>query len=346
VRSMQCTPENVLYINPGLWSRHWVIFLGSGGNFRRWLDDNGKASYQQARRQWAGGRSAKYPIVREGRRNRMKPVTAEDVSLMAEKAVAVAAVICDEHGQGTEQPQYLVKEKPVTLYLNHREIVTLLCTGSHLDELAVGFLKAEGFLESPEDLGDLRVDEEAGKVEVISHLDTSLVDRLWQKRTVTSGCGKGTIFYHALDSLLSAPVESDLRITPSQVWERMQDLHRLSKTYRHTHGVHNTALATPEAIILFRDDIGRHNAVDMIIGHAFLHSLSLNDKLLITTGRLTSEILIKAAKVGLPLLVSRNTATTLAVELAKALNITLIGYVRTGKSTVYSGLERLVCVRA
>jgi FdhD protein len=276
----------------------------------------------------------------------MKPVSIEELPSQAEKAVAVFAVICDEHGQGVEQPQYLVKEKPVTLYLNKREIVTLLCTGLHLDELAVGFLKAEGFLESPEDLEDLRVDEEAGKVEVVSHRESSLVDRLWQKRTVTSGCGKGTMFYHALDALLSSPVESELRIAPSQVWGRMQDLHRLSTTYRHTHGVHNTALATPEEITLFRDDIGRHNAVDMIIGHAFLHGVSLDDKLLITTGRLTSEILIKAAKVGLPILVSRNTATTLAVELAKALNITLIGYVRNGKSTVYSGLERLVCARA
>jgi FdhD protein len=93
--------------------------------------------------------------------------------------------------------------------------------------------------------------------------------------------------------------------------------------------------------MLFRDDIGRHNAVDMIIGYSFLHDVSLTDKMLITTGRLTSELLIKAAKVGLPVLVSRNTATSLAVELATALNITLIGYVRNGKSTVYSGQHRV-----
>jgi FdhD protein len=273
----------------------------------------------------------------------MEQLPTEDATLSAAKALAVPAVICSEDGRGVEQLQHLVKEKPVTLYLNSREIVTLLCTGLHLDELAVGFLKAEGFLESLADLEGLRVDEEDGKVEVTSRLDTALVERLWEKRTVTSGCGKGTIFYHALDSLLSSPVVSDLRISPAQIWERMQDLHRLSKTYRHTHGVHNTALATPEAIVLFRADIGRHNAVDMIIGHAFLNDVALDDKLLITTGRLTSEILIKAAKVGLPMLVSRNTATTLAVELAKALNITLVGYVRTGKSTVYTGVERLVC---
>jgi FdhD protein len=171
--------------------------------------------------------------------------------------------------------------------------------------------------------------------------ESILADRLWMKRTITSGCGKGSVFYYALDALMSRPSESTLRITPAQVWERVEELSRLSETYRRTHGVHNTALAAPEEVLLFRDDIGRHNAVDMIVGHAFLHNLSLDDKMLITTGRLTSEILIKAAKVGIPVLASRNTATTLAIELAKSLNITLIGYARAGKFTVYSGEERI-----
>jgi FdhD protein len=259
------------------------------------------------------------------------------------KTVSLEALICDTSGYGSQRHQYLVKEIPVTIFLNDRELVTLLCTGHHLDELAVGFLRAEGFLESRKDLESLQIDEDAGAVRIASSLDTSLVGQLWQKRTITSGCGKGTVFYHAIDALLATPVSSGVRITPAQVWYRMQELHRLSQTYRDTHGVHNTALATPEQILLFRDDIGRHNAVDMIIGHAFLHDLRLDDKALITTGRLTSEILIKAAKVGLPVIISRNTATSLAVELAAALNVTLIGYVRNGKSTVYSGLDRVAC---
>jgi FdhD protein len=121
----------------------------------------------------------------------------------------------------------------------------------------------------------------------------------------------------------------------------VEDLHHQSETYRRTHGVHNTALAEPGRIVLFRSDIGRHNAVDMVVGHGFLNGIPFGEKLLLTTGRLTSEILIKCAKVGIAVLVSRNTATTLAVELAKALNITLIGYVRGGKFTVYSGNERI-----
>jgi FdhD protein len=267
----------------------------------------------------------------------------EDRMIPTDKTVFLQALICDAAGHGDLRPQHLVKEIPVTIFFNDRELVTLLCTGHYLDELAAGFLHAEGFLSSKEDLKALEIDANAGTVKVVSSLDASLVERLWQKRTITSGCGKGTVFYHAIDALLATPVSSDLRITPAQIWERMQDLHRLSQTYRDTHGVHNTALASPGEILLFRDDIGRHNAVDMIIGHAFLHGLSLHNKALITTGRLTSEILIKAAKVGLPVLISRNTATSLAVELATQLKITLIGYVRNGKSTVYSGAERVTC---
>ncbi|MEW6666252.1 MAG: formate dehydrogenase accessory sulfurtransferase FdhD [Thermodesulfobacteriota bacterium] len=281
----------------------------------------------------------------------MEPLQKEDAIATAdeatdrgqdkEKVSSVWASVYDKTGEKSRRTQWVIKEQPVSLVLNGRELVTLLCAGHHLDELAAGFLHGEGFLQRPEDLTRLEVDAAAGKVEVEVSADASLANELWMKRTITSGCGKGSLFYYALDALLSKPVESALRITPAQVQGRVEDLNRLSETYRRTHGVHNTALATPQEIILFRDDIGRHNAVDMIVGHSFLNSVSLGDKLLITTGRLTSEILIKAAKVGIPVLVSRNTATTLAIQLALSLKITLIGYARAGKFTVYSGEERI-----
>jgi FdhD protein len=258
-----------------------------------------------------------------------------------EKVSSVLASVYDKIGARERRIQWVIKEQPVSLILNGRELVTLLCAGHHLDELAAGFLHGEGFIQSRADLTRLEVDQTAGKVEIEVSNDAALANKLWMKRTITSGCGKGSLFYYALDALLSKPVESTLRITPEQVLGRVEDLNRLSETYRRTHGVHNTALATPMEVVLFRDDIGRHNAVDMIVGHCFLQSVTLCDKLLITTGRLTSEILIKAAKVGVPILVSRNTATTLAVELAKSLKITLIGYARAGKFTVYSGEERI-----
>jgi FdhD protein len=262
-----------------------------------------------------------------------------------ESMAPVSAWVCDKGGSGTQRSLWVVKEQPVTLYLNGQELVTLLCLGQHLDELAVGFLHGEGFLERLGDMERLEVDVEKGRVDVTTRAHPYLADRLWSKRTITSGCGKGSVFYSALDALLAKPVEGTIRLSPLQVWERVEELNRLSQTYRRTHGVHNTALAEPDGIILFRDDIGRHNAVDMIIGYAFLHGISLQDKILITTGRLTSEILIKTAKVGIPVLISRNTATILAIELAGTLNVTLIGYARAGKCTVYTRQERIICDR-
>jgi FdhD protein len=271
----------------------------------------------------------------------MRSGEIDKLNIVEEKASSVPTWIFTREGERTHCDQWVVKEQPVTLYLNGREVVTLLCAGHHLDELALGFFHAEGFLKSLGDLKSLDVDESSGKVHVQTVASDPLLERLWEKRTVTSGCGKGSVFYYALDALLSKPVRSTVQVTSEQICERVSDLNHLSETYRRTHGVHNCALASPDRILLFRDDIGRHNAVDMIVGHSILNGVSLGDKLLLTTGRLTSEILIKTAKVKIPVLVSRNTATTLAVELAKTLNITLVGYARAGKFTVYSGEERV-----
>jgi len=265
----------------------------------------------------------------------------EPENLSLEQAVSARVGIYDRSGKRVEQDQLVIRERPVTLYLNGTEIVTLLCSGHHLDELAAGFFYAEGFLRSVEDILGIDVDDEAGSVNLSARGDASITEGLWQKRTISSGCAKGSLFYFSLDALLSKPVKSDIRITPGRILDRVEDLNRLSETYRRTHGVHNTALADPDRVVLFRDDIGRHNAVDMIVGHVFLHGIALRDKMLITTGRLTSEMLIKAAKVNIPMVVSRNTATSLAVELASSLEITLIGHARAGKFTVYNGQERI-----
>ena len=265
-------------------------------------------------------------------------------NVTSEKVTSANVTIYDRGGKKLEQTQSVIRETPVTLYLNGKEIVTLLCAGHHLDELATGFFYGEGFLVSPEDILGIDVDEEAGKVNFSAKEEDSVTERLWQKRTISSGCAKGSLFYYSLDALLSKPVKSDIRITPGQILDRVEDLSRMSETYRRTHGVHNTALADPDRVILFRDDIGRHNAVDMIVGHVFLNEIPLWDKMIITTGRLTSEMVLKAARVNMPVVISRNTATSLAVEVARSLGITLIGFARGGRFTAYSGQERIIDV--
>jgi FdhD protein len=237
----------------------------------------------------------------------------------------------------------VVREIPLTIFLNDREIITLLCTGAHIDSLAVGFLKSEGLLQHRSDLQKVETDTDGQKVRVYTNEPTEIAEQLFGKRTLTSGCGKGTIFYNVLDSLQSQPLKKQITIRVDQVRKLMTELHKRSELYRRSRGVHNCGLATTSKILLFRTDIGRHNAVDMIQGECFLTQVDTSDKILVTTGRITSEILIKAAKMKIPMLISRSAATSLSLDLAHKLNMTVIGYVRGGSILAYTGEKNLIC---
>lgn len=235
----------------------------------------------------------------------------------------------------------VIREVPITIFLNDREVVTLLCLGDHLKSLTIGFLKSEGLISRPEDLKSVFVDEANHLVRVEVEEDTELTEKLFLRRTLTSGCGKGTTFYNALDTLITEKVSSPLKISTDQIFHLMHRLAEVSELYKKTGGVHNSALATVEDLVLFRMDIGRHNAVDKIYGQCFLNAIDLQDKVMITTGRITSEILIKTGRMGIPILISRSAATTLAISLAKQIGVTLIGYVRGKNQNIYTGWERV-----
>lgn len=236
----------------------------------------------------------------------------------------------------------IVREVPLTISVNGSEFITILTTGDANKELAVGFLLSEGFLRKRSELRQIHLNSEAGTVDVHIDGNLELAEKLWGKRTVTSGCGKGATFYNVLDSLQVKSVSTDMKVTPSEVYALMRELNRRSDLYRETGGVHNSALADRERILVFRDDIGRHNAVDKIRGACFLEGVSLEDKMLLTTGRMSSEIAVKVAKMGVPIVVSRSAPTSLAIDLADRVGLTLIGYVRGGKMTVYTGQERIL----
>lgn len=233
----------------------------------------------------------------------------------------------------------VVDEVPLTLYVNGVEVVTLLTVGDHLLELGLGFLRSEGFFSTrPEVEG---WDEEPGALRVRVARDVSAVRRLMEKRTVTTGCGKGTTFYHALDALRCRPVSSQVRFEPEQLVGGMRELQERSDLYRETGGTHNASLLEAGRTLLFRTDIGRHNAVDMLGGRAFLDGLETAETALLTTGRVSSEILVKVAKMGVAVLVSRSAPTALALRLATELGVTVVGYVRGGRFNVYTHPGRL-----
>jgi len=240
-----------------------------------------------------------------------------------------------------DDSRMVVREVPLTIVVNERELITLLTTGDANRELTLGFLLSEGFLKNREDLREIQVDEETGTARVRLSGDVDLVEKLWGKRAVTSGCGKGATFYHLLDSLQASPVASCTMVTPAQVYGLMRELNRRSDLYRQTHGVHNCALAEKDRILVFKDDIGRHNAVDKIRGVCFVEDIPLGGKIIVTTGRISSEIVVKVAKMGIPILISRSAPTSLALELADSVGLTLIGYVRRETMIVYSGRRRV-----
>lgn len=233
-------------------------------------------------------------------------------------------------------------EAPLTIKLNGRELVTLLCTPDKMDCLALGFLRSEGLLTSMEEVADLYLREEDGLVEVELKEASGLPEKLYGKRAVTSGCGKGTVFYQSLDSLRSSPVKSDLSVKAARLRELMEELQKRAGLFNKTGGVHSAALAGPGGILFFCEDIGRHNAVDKIVGDCMLQGVSFEDKLLVSSGRLSSEILLKAAKLGLPILASRAAPTSLSIELAKAMQITLVGFVRGRRMNIYTHPGRII----
>lgn len=235
-----------------------------------------------------------------------------------------------------KEEDILVIEYPFTIYLNDEEIITLLCSPKDLKELGVGFLFSEGFLDNIADLISIDIDEEKGISYIKIKNRKPLAEKLQGKRTITSGCGKGTMFYNVMDSFKSKKIEDSLEIEIDQIKSLVGEFNKKSELFLSTGGVHSCALSNKDEIIFFAEDIGRHNALDKIIGSAILENIDFKDKLVITSGRISSEMLIKVAKRGIPLIVSRSAPTSLSIELARELNIAVVGFARGEKMNIYS----------
>ncbi len=235
----------------------------------------------------------------------------------------------------------VVVETPVTLFLNGKELVTLLCTPEKIDRLALGFLRSEGFIDTVDDLSSIRVNE-GRLVEIELNKDTGAIEKLYGKRTITSGCGKGTIFFNVLDSMQSKPLDGKLQVEADTIISLSKKVQHISDLFKITGGVHSAALADKNEILFFFEDIGRHNAVDKLVGECLLGRIPMEGKFFILSGRITSEILLKAARLKTELIVSRAAPTTLSIELADKLNITLIGFARGQRMNIYTNEWRVL----
>jgi FdhD protein len=235
----------------------------------------------------------------------------------------------------------VASELPVRLELNNEPLVTLLCTPAELRELSVGFLLSEGLLRDKTTIKNIEIDEREAVVRIeLSDLPSDF-SKLFEKRTISSGCGKGVTFtnyrtreenkIHARGTLMSL----------DDIKRLLGTFRTISRLYLDTGGVHSAAISDGKEILIYSEDIGRHNAVDKLIGKAFLQSLSVEDKILITSGRVTSEIVTKAGRNRFPILISRAAPSCMAISYAEDMGITLIGFARGDRMNIYSWPTRI-----
>ncbi|ATD31424.1 formate dehydrogenase accessory sulfurtransferase FdhD [Macrococcoides bohemicum] len=236
----------------------------------------------------------------------------------------------------------IANEFPLTLYVNKEEFATIVCTPKYLRELTMGFLASEGVIRKHSDIKNFHLDDSKGlcHIELANEVDTT--QGQFTKRMISSCCGKSRQFYFVNDMKTSKVATTTRSIKPDEIFHLMHTMQSQSTDFKVTGGLHNAALSDGQDFYLHRNDIGRHNALDKLYGHCILNNISIKDKILIFSGRISSEILIKASKIGVGIILSKSAPTDLAIGLAEDLNITAVGFVRNDTFNVYSHPERII----
>ncbi|WP_105993277.1 formate dehydrogenase accessory sulfurtransferase FdhD [Staphylococcus simulans] len=249
-----------------------------------------------------------------------------------------------EGGELFETTDNYVTEFPLTIMVNGEEFATVICSPDHMEELVLGFLASDGAILKRDELKSIQIDDSKGFAHV--ELTKDLGDRFEYstKRMIASCCGKSREFYFQNDAAIAKTSMSHITLTPKQVINMMTRLQTASTLFKRTGGLHPRAISDGEAFFEHRQDIGRHNALDKLYGFCIERHIPVRDKVLIFSGRISSEILIKAAKIGVGVILSKSAPTTLAVTLANDLNITAIGFIRDGNFNIYSHPERIKAV--
>lgn len=236
----------------------------------------------------------------------------------------------------------LVREAPWTIHVNGQELVTLLCTPHKMNFMALGFLAAEGLIEGMDDVLLLRVcEEQEGVIDVkLKNQELSPPSRA----VLLSGCGRGITFDDL--STVHPGLDSNLKVSPSQIKGLMQQLRHQSEVHKVAGGTHASALADGETLVVVAEDVGRHNTLDKIRGECLFRGIPTKDRVILTTGRISSEMVNKAVKMEVPVVASLTSPTDLAVKLARNWEMTIIGYVRGHKMNVYTRPDRVATDRS
>ena len=235
----------------------------------------------------------------------------------------------------------VVTERPLTLFLNAREIVTMMTIGDHPDLLAVGYLLNQHMLRPDDEITAIDYEDDIGVVVVRTKRETDYEEKL-KKRVQTSGCAQGTVFGDVMENFDEARLPADAEIRTSWIYALSRKINQAPSLYLKAGAIHGCVLCEKDRPLVYMEDVGRHNAVDKIAGYMFLNGIPAADKIFYTTGRLTSEMVIKTVSMGLPVLISRSGFTAWGVELARKANLTLIGRAKGRRFIALAGTDRLV----
>ncbi len=244
----------------------------------------------------------------------------------------------DQNGEAVETR--VVTEKPLTLFLNRQEVVTMMTIGDHPDLLAVGYLKNQNMLADDDVITEIEYDDDLEVVVVRTQRETDFEEKL-KKKVRTSGCAQGTVFGDIMEGFETVALPKEARLKTSWLYALSKTINTTPSLYLEAGAIHGCVLCKQDNALVYMEDVGRHNAVDKIAGWMVLNDVPAHDKIFYTTGRLTSEMVIKTVMMGIPILVSRSGFTAWGVELARKAGLTLIGRAKGKRFVALSGAERI-----
>lgn len=247
-----------------------------------------------------------------------------------------------EDGKFITREEEIAIEFPLTVMINGDEFATIVCSPTDLRGMVIGFLAAEGAIRSFIEIKQLTIDGEQGFAHVELHKPLVKAAEMHSKRFIGSCCGKSRQFYFKTDVQTARTIVTRTKIEPDACIRLMKEMQHASDDFQRTGGIHNAALATVEKLLTVKTDIGRHNTLDKIYGQILEEKISVKDKVIIFSGRISSEVLLKVSKMGIGIIISKSAPTDLALELANDLGITAIGFTRGSKMNIYTHPERVI----
>jgi FdhD protein len=241
-----------------------------------------------------------------------------------------------------EESDLIIKEHALTItlcddeFVKDRRFVTMFCSPSDIEQLGIGFLLSEDIISSIDDIDDMSISDDSSEIKFLLSSSANLAENLMSKRDITSGCSRNINPYEFLKDLKLDKLSSNITISAESIIQLSSEFQSMSTLYKSTGGTHASALCDDKGVLIFKEDIGRHNAIDKIFGECLLKGINVDNKVILSSGRISSEILLKVAKRRIPIIISRSAPTSMALKFADQAGITVVGFARGVRMNVYS----------